>query len=209
VKDEKTKRDYSSPSNGYEATDTNKETNTSEDQPTSRRSLLRGAAFAGAGLGLAGLAGVPSVAHSVPSLAATSPGPPITPGDVDILRFLAAAEFLEGDLWDQYWELAAGNAAYGKALNNIENELVTYTCDVAAYERTHSEFINAFLVANGYEPVSLDDFRTLPSTPADGAQLQGRLTNLMELTVDTSWYLRYRSSGNPDFGDTYPQFVEI
>ena len=77
------------------------------------------------------------------------------------------------------------------------------------YERSHAQFINAFLVANGYEPVNLDDFRNLPSTPADGAQLLGRLTNLMELTVDTSWYLRYRDSGNPDFGDKYPQFVEI
>ena len=145
----------------------------------------------------------------MPSLAATSPGPAITPGDVDVLRFLAAAESLEGDLWDQYWELAAGNAQYGRALNNIEDELVTYTCDVAAYERTHVEFINAFLVANGHEPVSLDDFRTLPSSQAFGAQEQGRLTNLMELTVDTSWYLKYRDAGNPDFGTVYPQFVEI
>jgi len=107
--------------------------------------------------------------------------------------------------------LAAGNEPYGRALNNIENELVTYTCDVAAYERTHAQFINAFLVANHHKPVSLDEFRTLPSTPAFGAQEQGRLTNLMELTVDTSWYLRYRdpNGGNPDFGTTYPQFVEI
>ncbi|MGI8988572.1 MAG: ferritin-like domain-containing protein, partial [Bryobacteraceae bacterium] len=178
---------------------------TKSDQPTFRRSFFRGAAAAGAGVGLGALAG------AMPAFAQTS-GPaitPITPGDVDILRFLAAAEFLETDLWDQYWELAAGNEAYGRALNNIENELVTYTCDVAAAERSHAQFINAFLVANGKVPVEVDIFRTLPSSPAFGAQLLGRLTNLMSLTVDTSWYLRYRDSGNPDFGDTYPQFVTI
>jgi hypothetical protein len=128
---------------------------------------------------------------------------------VDIPRFLAAAETLETDLWDQYWELATGNEAYGRALNLIEDELVTYTCDVAANERSREQLINAFLVANGYPPVLLDDFRTLPSSAATGAQHLGRLTNLMELTVDTSWYLRYRDPGNPDFGDTYPQFIDI
>ncbi len=173
-----------------------------KNRPTSRRAFFRGAAFAGAGVGLAGVAG----AQILPT---TSPGPGITQGDVDILRFLAAAEFLETDLWDQYWELAAGNEAYGRALNNIEDELVTYTCDVAAAERSHAQFINAFLVANGKSPVEVDIFRTLPSSPAFGAQLLGRLTNLMELTVDTSWYLRYRDPGNPDFGDKYPQFVDI
>jgi len=200
---EKMTPDLSGPPNGNGSVDAKKEVRPLKDRPTSRRSFFRGAAYAGAGVGLATLAG------NRPALAATRRGPGITPGDVDILRYLAAAEFLESDLWDQYWELAAGNEAYGRALNNIENELVTYTCDVAAYERSHAQFINSFLVANDYDPVSLDDFRTLPSSPAFGAQEQGRLTNLMELTVDTSWYLRYRDSGNPDFGDKYPQFVEI
>jgi hypothetical protein len=31
----------------------------------------------------------------------------------------------------------------------------------------------------------------------------------MHLNVDTSWYLRYRSKGNPDFGDTFDQVVTI
>jgi hypothetical protein len=31
----------------------------------------------------------------------------------------------------------------------------------------------------------------------------------MHLNVDTSWFLRYRSSGNPDFGDTFGQAVNI
>ncbi len=94
--------------------------------PTSRRSFFQRAALGGAGLGLGTLAG------GRPAVAAPVPG--ITPGDVDILRFLAAAETLETDLWDQDWELAAGNEAYGRALNRIEDELVTYTCDVAANE---------------------------------------------------------------------------
>jgi hypothetical protein len=40
------------------------------------------------------------------------------------------------------------------------------------------------------------------------AQQIKRLTNLMELTVDTSWWTRYRSrTKNPDFGDTFPQAI--
>jgi hypothetical protein len=41
-----------------------------------------------------------------------------------------------------------------------------------------------------------------------GAQQIGRLTNLMELTVDTTWWTRYRSSTkNPDLGDSFAQAV--
>src|SRR5260370_31251581 len=58
------------------------------------------------------------------------------------------------------------------------------------------------------QPANLDKFRTLPSSTATGAQNIGRLTNLMKLSVDTSWWTRYRSdSKNPDFGDTFPQAV--
>jgi hypothetical protein len=40
------------------------------------------------------------------------------------------------------------------------------------------------------------------------AQKIKRLTNLMQLTVDTSWWTRYRSrTKNPDFGDTLPQAI--
>jgi len=56
----------------------------------------------------------------------------------------------------------------------------------------------------------LDEFRTLPSSQADGAnKTLGRLTNLMKITVDTSWYTRYRSSQNPDFGATFPQAITL
>src|SRR5262249_1499680 len=62
--------------------------------------------------------------------------------------------------------------------------------------------------AHGVAPVNLDQFRTLPSSKATGAQQIGRLTNLMQLTVDTSWWTRYRSrTKNPDFGDMFAQAV--
>jgi hypothetical protein len=57
--------------------------------------------------------------------------------------------------------------------------------------------------------VSLDEFRILQGSTATGAQDLGRLTNLMHLTVDTSWFTRYRSTTNPDLGGTYPQAVTI
>src|SRR4051794_36900318 len=64
------------------------------------------------------------------------------------------------------------------------------------------------LEAHGADPVDLDKFRTLPSSTATGAQQIGRLTNLMQLTVDTSFWTRYRSdSQNPDFGDNLPQAI--
>src|SRR5437763_6303046 len=73
---------------------------------------------------------------------------------------------------------------------------------------THEVFINAYLASKGADTVNLDQFRTLPSSKATGAQQNARLTNLRQLTVDTSWWTRYRSgSKNPDFGDTFPQAV--
>jgi hypothetical protein len=83
-----------------------------------------------------------------------------------------------------------------------------YIHDNTDDEISHFTFINAYLASKGAEPVNLDQFRTLPSSQATGAQQIGRLTNLMQLTVDTSFWTRYRSdSQNPDFGDTLPQAV--
>ena len=75
---------------------------------------------------------------------------------------------------------------------------------------THFSFINAYLTSKGDAPVNLDQFRTLPSSKATGARQIGRLTNLMQLTVDTSWWTRYRSrANNPDLDPafTFPQAV--
>jgi len=142
----------------------------------------------------------------------------LTPGDAAILRFLAAAEILESDLWQQYNELGGiqdsevpgggGNPDYTAALSVLDSDMDQYIHDNTEDEFTHFEFINAYLVAHGMQPANLEKFRTLPSSQATGAQNIGRLTNLMQLTVDTSWWTRYRSdSKNPDFGDTFPQAV--
>src|SRR5439155_4709150 len=93
-------------------------------------------------------------------------------------------------------------------LEVLDEDMPQYIHDNTDDEFTHFTFINAYLVANGAEPVNLDRFRTLPSSRATGAQQIGRLTNLMKLTVDTSWWTRYRSdSKNPDFGDSFPQAI--
>ncbi len=131
-------------------------------------------------------------------------------GDAAILRFLAAAELIETDLWQQYNELALGNEAFQEALEVLDEDMPTYVNQNTRDEFSHQLFINAYLVSRGARPVSLDPFRTLFSSQATGSNKTARrLTNLMNLTVDTSWYTRYRSQGNPDFGDTFPQIVNL
>ena len=145
----------------------------------------------------------------------------IPQGDAAILRFLAAAEILETDLWQQYNELGgiqdnevpggSGSPAYTEALQVLDEDMDQYIHDNTDDEFTHFDFINAYLVSKGVEAVNLDRFRTLPSSTATGAQQIGRLTNLMQLTVDTSWYTRYRiDDKNPDLDPnfTFPLAVE-
>jgi hypothetical protein len=136
-------------------------------------------------------------------------GSSLNHGDVAILRFLAAAELLEADLWMQYTELVLGNDAFGEAIEAIDDDFPQYISDNTDDEISHADFLNSFLVSMGAHPVNLDAFRTLPSSQATGAQQIGRLTNLMELDVDTSWWIRYRSSDNPDFGAAFPQLIKI
>src|SRR5256886_1521076 len=142
----------------------------------------------------------------------------LSKGDAAILRFLAAAEILETDLWQQYNELGgiqdsevpggSSSAPYVAALEELDSDMSQYIHDNTEDELTHFTFINAYLESRGADPVNLDSFRTLPSSKATGAQQIGRLTNLMELTVDTTWFTRYRSSTkNPDFGDSFAQAV--
>ena len=101
-----------------------------------------------------------------------------------------------------------GNKAYTRALSVLDKDIPQYIHDNADDEQSHANFINAYLAANGADPINLDKFRTLPGSKATGARQIGRLTNLMELTIDTSWWTRYRSdSKNPDLGDTLPQAV--
>jgi Ferritin-like domain len=181
---------------------------------TSRRSfLLKGAAVGAASLGAGGLLLEPAEA-----LAKSRPKGGLTKGDVAILRFLAAAELIETDLWQQYNELAgiqdsevpggSGNPDYAEAVAVLDEDMDQYIHDNTDDEISHAAFINAYLKAHGAEPVNLNKFRNLPSSKATGAQQIGRLTNLMELTVDTSFWTRYRSdSQNPDFGNKLPQAV--
>ena len=145
----------------------------------------------------------------------------ITSGDMAILRFLAALEILETDFWQQYNELGgiqdsevpggSGSKAYTKALAQLDADMAQYIHDNTEDEFTHFTFINSYLMAQGGTPVNLDSFRTLPSSQATGAdQSKKRLTNLMQLTVDTTWWTRYRSrTKNPDppFNDTFAQAV--
>ena len=141
---------------------------------------------------------------------ADSAGGRLTRGDAAILRFLAAAEILETDLWQQYNELALGNTAFQQALQVLDGDMPTYVNQNTRNEFTHQEFLNAYLVSKGQRPVNLDAYRTLPSSQATGSNKTARrLTSLMNLTVDTSWFTRYRSTGNPDFGDTFPQIVNL
>ena len=180
---------------------------------TNRRAFLRkGLVVGGAGAISAGV-----FANGLPAFAKEESGS-LTRGDSAILRFLAAAELIESDLWQQYNELGGiqdsevlggkASSPYVKALQVLDGDMPQYIHDNTEDEVSHFTFINAYLESKGAEPVTLDRFRTLPSSKATGAQQIGRLTNLMQLTVDTSWWTKYRSrSKNPDFGDTFPQAV--
>jgi len=185
---------------------------------TSRRSFLRrGLAVGGAGAIGAGLFSAGSLYTNFAH--AQAAGPAVTKGDVAILRFLAAIEILETDLWQQYNELGgiqdsevpggSGSAAYTAALKVLDGDMAQYIHDNTEDEISHFTFLNAYLVSQGADPVNLERFRMLPSSQATGAQKDKlRLTNLMQLTVDTSWWTRYRSrTKNPDFGDTFPQAI--
>ena len=134
-------------------------------------------------------------------------------GDVAILRFLAAAEIIESDLWQQYAELGGVTEGtqnnYQLALQYLDGDGSQYITSNTIDEISHATFLNAYLESRGADPVDLDEFRTLQGSTATGAENIGRLTNLMHLNVDTSWYTRYRSSKNPDFGATFPQALKI
>src|SRR3989454_9321752 len=147
----------------------------------------------------------------------------LTPGDAALLRFAAAAEILEADFWIQYNELGgiqddevpggSGNPAYTEALAMLDEDMDQYIHDNTDDEITHHTFLNAYLVSKGAAPANLDAFRALMGSTATGVNpdLVGhRLTNLTQLTIDTSWWTRYRDdSHNPDLdpNHVFPQAV--
>jgi len=189
-----------------------------------RRSFLKG-------LGVTGAAALSAGALLGTRAGAEEGSGSLTKGDAAILRFLAAAEILESDLWLQYQELGGmqddevsklasklipgypaaptgGNSVYTADLLPLDGDMPQYIHDNTEDELSHEVFINAYLKSKGADTVNFDRFRTLPSSKATGANQFGRLTNLMQLTVDTSWWTRYRSrTKNPDFGDTTPQAI--
>ena len=178
----------------------------SSDTQRAQRVTNRRRFIAGAGLTVLG-------AGSLSAAPAAFGKGNLSTGDAAILRFLAAAEILETDLWQQYNELCGiqdhevphgtGNKAFTEALSVLDSDMAQYVHDNTEDEFTHFTFINAYLQSRGAQPVNLDQFRTLPGSTAKGAANLKRITNLMELTVDTSWWTRYRSrTKNPDNGDT-------
>ena len=179
-----------------------------------RRSFLRSSLAAGAAM-----IGAKALGESKLSAA---PAVTMPRGDVAILRFLAAAELIEADLWTQYAELAGiGNDQpievdpnetlnpYQAALSNLDSDGPQYITSNTLDEVSHANFLNAYLQFRGAQPVDFDQFRTLPGSTATGSSGMNRLTNLMNLTVDTSWYTRYRSATNPDSGATFPQAITL
>jgi hypothetical protein len=194
-----------------------KELEVSGKRPVNRRSLLKGGLLAGGAATLgAGMLGKNATAFAQES----SSG--LNKGDVAILRFLAAAELIESDLWTQYAELGgigsnppieiAPNQSlnpYQAALSNLDGDGPQYISSNTLDEVSHATFLNGYLESKGADPVNFDEFRILQGSTATGAQDIGRLTNLMHLNVDTSWFVRYRSTTNPDFGATFPQAVKI
>src|SRR6202167_4892131 len=181
---------------------------TNTKRPANRRSFLKMGLAAGGGAAM----GSRVLAGGAPALS----GPPLSSGDTAILRFVAAAELIETDLWQQYAELGGITPgqlpvetapftpmnSYQAAFMNLDPDGPQYISSNTGDEQSHAAFLNAYLIAKGQEPVDLDAFRTLPSSQAAPAKQIGRLTNLMQLSVDTSWYTRYRSTTNPDFGAT-------
>jgi hypothetical protein len=188
------------------------------ERPADRRSFLKNSMVAGA----VATVGAGILGSGLPAFARATSNATITPGDIAILQFLAAAELIESDLWIQYAELGGiGDLPpievdpteplnrYQVALSNLDSDGPQYISSNTLDEMTHATFLNAYLESKGAEPVNLTAFETLPGSTAKGSSGKLRLTNLMNLTLDTSWYVRYRSSTNPDLGATFPQAITL
>ncbi len=184
-------------------------TNRSSKLPDRRRFLRNSATIGTATLGATFLGGVGT------AFADGKDNATLTRGDAALLRFAAAAEIIESDFWIQYNELGGvqdeevpggtGNPAYTAALEVLDSDFPQYIHDNTDDEISHYKFLNAYLVSKGALPANLEAFRTLQGSTATGSSGKPRLTNLMQLTLDTSWWTRYRSSANnPDLD---PHFV--
>jgi len=194
---------------------------------SNRRSFLKGGVVAGAATLGSGF-----LVNGISALGKDRQKGSLSEGDAAILRFVAAAEILESDLWEQYWELIStaaavtsgfaspnpatgtkptptgGNAPYTAALEILDGDMPQYINDNTDDEFSHANFLVAYLKSRGANTAELDlllgtHFRKLPGSMATGSTKKGRLTNLTQLTIDTSFFGRYRSDSlNPDLGDT-------
>ena len=198
-------------------------TETTTSRQSNRRSFLKNTVVAGA----AATAGAAMLGKGAPAFAQEKSGS-LSKGDAAILRFVAAAEIIESDIWLQYNELAGvqdgevsklasklipgypsqvtgGNSTYTGAIKALDGDMDQYISDNTEDELSHEVFLNAYLASKGADTVNLDAFRTLPSSQATGSNKTfGRLTNLTQLTIHTDFWTRYRSRGrNPDLGDKF------
>ena len=194
-------------------------------KPTDRRTFLKQSTIAaGAATLSVGLLG----ASAVTSPQDRDRSGRLTKGDAAILRFLQTIEAIEQDLWQQYAELGGqpkstdptlstidlpfntgGSPAYIAALKFLDGDMPQYIADNTDDEFSHHAFLTKYLQSKGADVIDLTPFQNLQGSQCDGANKSaGRVTNLMQLSVDTSWWTRYRSdSGNPDLGDSFPQAI--
>ncbi|HEY1470031.1 MAG TPA: ferritin-like domain-containing protein [Candidatus Acidoferrum sp.] len=154
---------------------------------------------------------------------------PITKGDIAILTFLSALEQVEADLWIQYAELGGATnqglspidlelngqkiktglaPAYITGLQVLDGDMPQYIADNTDDEISHHRFLNNYLASKGAKTIDLTQFAILPPSQVTGVPQKGRLTNLKQLTVDTSYWTRYRSAtANPDLGGSFENAV--
>ena len=196
------------------------------EEVTPQRSAVSRRYFLGKSLAVgAGTIGAGLLANAAPLPRPTPTPRPggLTAGDAALLRFAAAAEILEADFWIQYNELGGvqdaevpggtGNQDYTEAIEVLDEDMPIYIHDNTDDEITHHTFLNAYLVSKGAAPANLDPFRTLMGSTATGVNsnlIGRRLTNLTQLTIDTSWWTRYRDDRhNPDLdpNHTFPKAV--
>ena len=183
-----------------------KESKATPTLQSNRRSFLKNGVVA-AGVAAAGV----GLLSKASALSRDEEGGSLSKGDAAILQLLLAAEIIEKDLWQQYNELggvgAAADSPYVLALQQLDGDMPQYISDNSDDENSHVAFLRAYLKSKGHQPVDLSGFANLKPSSAPGAVQTGRLTNLKQLSVDTSWWTRYRSKENPDLGATFPQAV--
>src|SRR5438445_9584975 len=139
-----------------------------------RRSFLKGLGIASATLSAGALLGTEGSAQTTRSTGKLSKG------HAALLRFAAAAELIEADLWQQYNELGGvqgGNPAYMAALSNLDGDMPQYISDNTDDELSHAAFLNAYLISKVEEQDDVNEFRTLTSSQATGARNKDSLTN--------------------------------